>query len=238
MKLSPIKPQSLVEQVSEKLGKIILSLKDGENRQLPSERRLSEQLGVSRQVVREAIQCLKLQGLLEVRQGVGIQVIDKLHTPLNSALSFLIPDKAERLRQLQETRLAIEPNAAGLAALRANKEQVGNLCDIHMKLEEATNNCEAIEIDLQFHRAVAISSGNLMFRLILDSLAEISLESRLRTIGRIGKQSAIEEHAIIIQAIEDGDAAEAADAMRHHLYAAGKDMKLSELKSKGKRKNK
>ena len=224
MKLAPIKPQSLVEQVSEKLSELILERENMENRQLPAERRLAEQMGVSRQVVREAIKRLELQGLLEVRQGVGIQIVDKLHRPLNSSLSLLIPDMTERLRQLNETRMAIEPEAARLASLRATPEQVQTLWQILNRLEDASDTKTSIEVDLDFHRTLAEASGNLMFRLILDSLAEIGMESRLLTIGRIGKKPAIDHHRRIMMAVEAHDPDAAAEAMRFHLTEAWKDM--------------
>ena len=224
MKLAPIKPQSLVEQVSEKLSELILEGENMENRQLPAERRLAEQMGVSRQVVREAIKRLELQGLVEVRQGVGIQIVDKLHRPLNSSLSLLIPDMADRLRQLNETRMAIEPEAARLASLRATPEQVMALWQILNRLEDAPDTTASIQVDLDFHRALAEASGNLMFRLILDSLAEIGMESRLLTIGRIGKKPAIDHHRRIMMAVEAHDPDAAAEAMRFHLMEAWKDM--------------
>lgn len=191
---------------------------------LPAERKLAEQFGVGRGVIRESIKRLEMQGLLEVRQGSGARIVDKLHRPLNSSLEILIPDLKERLRQLNETRLAIEPEAARLAALRATPAEVARLWEIQERLVQARNNSVAITIDLEFHRALAEASGNLMFRLILDSLAEIGLESRRRTIGRIGKQTAIEHHAAVIRAIDAHDPTAAAAAMKHHLVAAWKDL--------------
>lgn len=227
MKLAPIKPQSLVEQASEKLSELILERENMENRKLPSERQLAEQMGVSRQVIREAIKRLELQGLLEVRQGVGIQIVDNLHRPLNSSLSLLIPDKVERLRQLQETRMAIEPEAARLAALRVTPEQVKMLWQILDRLEDASDTTTCIQVDLDFHRTLAEVSGNLMFRLILDSLAEIGMESRLLTIGRIGKEPAIDHHRQIMNAVEANDPDAAAEAMRFHLIEAWRDMGIA-----------
>jgi GntR family transcriptional repressor for pyruvate dehydrogenase complex len=165
-----------------------------------------------------------------VQHGSGIKIVDKLHRPLMGSLSILIPDAAERLRQLNETRLAIEPAAARLAAQRATKAQLRTLHEIHAELEAAPDTAAAIEADLAFHRALAEASGNLMFRLILDSLAEIGIASRERTIGRIGKQTAIDHHGKIIAAIENREPAAAERAMRAHIIAAGEDMDLDALK--------
>jgi len=226
------RPSSLVEVVCQQLAGLIRGDQTGAERWLPAERSLAEQLGVSRTVVREATKRLEQQGLLEVQHGTGIRVVDKLHRPLNGSLELLIPDVAERLQQLNETRLSIEPESAGLAAQRATREQIRALRRIHAELEAAADNAAAIVADLNFHRAVAEASGNLIFRLILDSLAEVGLASRQRTIGRIGKAPAIEHHAQVLDAIEARDPEAARQAMRHHILAAREDMDLPSLKTR------
>lgn len=225
MPLSKPQPKSLVEQVCDQLAEKVSEFA-GESGVLPAERRLAEELGVSRSVVREAIKRLELLGLVEVRRGSGIHIVDQLHRPLNGSLSLLIPDTGERLRQLHETRLALEPEAARLAALRATPDQINHLDEIQARLEQAKDKGEAIAIDLEFHHALAEASGNLMFRLIFDSMGEISRESRERSIGRVGKMSAIEHHRSIIDAVKAGDPVAAVEAMQFHLGEARKDMGL------------
>jgi DNA-binding FadR family transcriptional regulator len=81
------------------------------------------------------------------------------------------------------------------------------------------------------HHAIADASGNLIYRLILDSLADLGVSSRLRTIGRIGKAPAAAHHEAILVAIENRDPEAARAAMRSHILAAGEDMNLSALKT-------
>ena len=226
------RPTSLVEGVCQQLAELIRDGSSDKDRWLPAERSLAEQLGVSRTVVREATKRLEQQGMLDIQHGTGIKVVDKLHRPLNDSLSLLIPDVAERLQQLNETRLSIEPDAAAYAAPRATMEQINTMRRIQSQLEMAPDNAAAIEADIAFHHAVADASGNLIYRLILDSLAEIGIASRLRTIGRIGKKAAIEHHSQILSAIERRDATAACEAMRIHILAAGDDMDLPSLKSR------
>ncbi|NBV35488.1 MAG: FadR family transcriptional regulator [Proteobacteria bacterium] len=121
------RPTSLVEGVCQQLAELIRDGSSNKERWLPAERSLAEQLGVSRTVVREATKRLEQQGMLDIQHGTGIKVVDKLHRPLNDSLSLLIPDVAERLRQLNETRLSIEPDAAAFAAQRATMEQINTM---------------------------------------------------------------------------------------------------------------
>lgn len=225
------RPVSLVEGVCQQLAELIRGTTSLEERWLPAERSLAEQLGVSRTVVREATKRLEQQGMLEIQHGTGIKVVNKLHRPLCDSLSLLIPEVGERLQQLNETRLSIEPDAAAFAAQRATMEQIRTLRRVHAQLESAPDNAAAIEADIAMHHAIADASGNLIYRLLLDSLAEIGIASRLRTIGRIGKQTAIEHHAQILEAIERRSCEGAREAMRTHILAAGEDMDLDSLKA-------
>jgi len=226
------RPASLVERVCQQLAELIRGDSSEEERWLPGERSLAEKLGVSRTVVREATKRLEQQGMLEIQHGTGIKIVDRLHRPLNDSLSLLIPDMADRLQQLNETRLSIEPDAAAFAAQRATKEQLRTLRRIQTQLEKAPDNAAAIEADIAAHHAIADASGNLIYRLILDSLAEIGVTSRLRTIGRIGKKTAIAHHEAILVAIENRDPEAARAAMHIHILAAGEDMDLPALKTK------
>ena len=223
------RPVSLVEGVCQQLAELVRGTTSQDDRWLPAERSLAEQLGVSRTVVREATKRLEQQGLLEIQHGTGIKVVNKLHRPLNDSLSLLIPDVAERLQQLNETRMSIEPDAAAFAAERASTEHIRNMQKIQAELESAPDHAAAIEADISMHRAIAQASGNLIYQLVLDSLADIGFTSRLRTIGRIGKAAAVEHHAQILEAIINRDPAAARAAMQRHILAAGEDMDLPSL---------
>lgn len=223
---SIVRPPSLVEVVCEKLAALVRDRLCQTEGWLPTERELSTQLGVSRSVVREATKRLETQGLVEVQHGIGIRAVDCLHRPLNSSLALLLPDVTDRLRALVETRLSLEPDVAAYAAQRASRTQLRELKRIHRRLEDAPDHQTAVEADSAFHHALAEASGNLIYRLILDSLGELSISSRLRTLGRVGKERAIEHHAAILRAVEAGEPETARQAMRAHILAAGEDLDL------------
>ena len=198
---------------------------------LQPERALAEKLGVSRPVVREATKRLELQGLLEVRHGIGTKVVDRLHAPLHGSLALLIPDAAERLRKSLEVRAVIEPEVARFAAERASVSQLRALRRIHGRMERAADVVAAAEADFEFHRGLAKASGNEMFMLILDSMADLGRESRRATISFAGVGRAVRHHATILGAVERRAAKAAATAMRQHLRAALDDL-LAKLAQK------
>jgi DNA-binding FadR family transcriptional regulator len=227
MKLAPVRPaNSLVDEVCLQLSSRIRSEHaDGEG-WLPPERMLAEQLGVSRPVVREATKRLELQGMLEIRHGSGIKMVNRLHAPLNRAVTMLLPDEIERLRQLTETRLIMEPSIARLAAAQMNNKSRKLLRDIHQRLVAAGSNEDAIPADMDFHRAIARISGNAILHLLLDSMADLHRASLARGYERVSTSNAVAQHAAILEALEARDGNAAARAMHRHLATAWNDLGL------------
>jgi GntR family transcriptional repressor for pyruvate dehydrogenase complex len=224
------RPPSLVEKVCDQLARIVRLDQQDDDGWLPTERELSTQLGVSRSVVREATKRLESQGLVEIQHGIGIRGVDKLHKPLNGSLSLLIPDEEERLRQLNETRMAIEPESARLAAENATAAQVRGLKRLHQKLVDAPTDDEAMAADMAFHRALAEASGNQIFRLVLESLADLRRASVKRTMGLVGKGVAVRHHAAILEAVVKRDSKAAAAAMQSHIKCVGTQLKLGPVR--------
>ena len=227
MKLAPVRPvSSLVERVCIQLSSRIRSeLADGDE-WLPPERTLAEQLGVSRPIVREATKRLEQQGMLEIRHGSGIKMVNRLHAPLNRAVTMLLPNEIERLRQLTETRLILEPSLARLAAAQMNNKNRKLLRDIHQRLVVAETNEDAIPADMDFHRAIARISGNAILHLLLDSMADLHRASLARGYERVSTSNAVTQHETILEALEARDGNAAARAMHKHLVTAWNDLGL------------
>jgi GntR family transcriptional repressor for pyruvate dehydrogenase complex len=215
---------SLVEKVCQRLSELASQNAAENDGWLPTERRLATQLKVSRSVVREAAKCLELQGMIEIRQGLGVRVVNRLHKPLNSSIALLINNDAQRLRQSLEVRVALEPEVARLATLRATAATRRELKAVHLRLEKAVDLHEAVDADLEFHHTLAKMSGNDIFVLMLTSMAELGRESRLATISFAGVEVAKNHHEKILKAVLEGDAAKAEASMRYHVNAALQDL--------------
>lgn len=232
MTLSPLKATpTLVDQVCTRLARQLREERESGDGKLPPERIMAERLGVSRTVLREATKRLELQGLIEIRHGSGIRAVSRLHKPLSGSLSLLLPDAGERLRQLNETRAAIEPEIARQAALKAKAGDLKQLRTIHERLQNAESQDEAVEADIDFHRTLARIAGNEILKLMLESLADLGRESRRVTIGNVGHQHALDHHTAILKAVTAHDGAAAARAMKHHLEEAARDL-ASQSKTK------
>jgi GntR family transcriptional repressor for pyruvate dehydrogenase complex len=234
MTLSPLQEDrsTLVEKVCRQLTQVIRHEMNGEDSLLPPERELALQFGVSRPVVREAMKRLELQGLLEVRHGIGTRIVDRLHAPLSGSINLLVGDAHARLTQSLEVRAVLEPEVARLAAERATAAERKHLRSVHRKLEDAKELSQAIEADLDFHRALAQMSGNDIFGLVLSSMADMGRASRQATISIAGVEVARAHHARILDAIIRGDAKAAESAMRQHIQSAIADLSAGRTRKK------
>ena len=150
---------------------------------LPSERALSEALGVSRPTVREAVQSLAAMNILDVRHGAGIFVsslgMDELLSPMRFALELSGPT----VTHLFEVRLALEPRAAELAAERATDEQLAGIEDcVARHARRGLSREELLELDTELHRRIVEAAGNVLLVNLIASLAALSQRSRELTV--------------------------------------------------------
>lgn len=228
--LDPIKRTRVSEQVAEKLETRIRegTLQLGE--QLPSERKLMEMLGVGRGAIREALRILEMKGYVEIRQGVGAFVCG-IEGGFTLPLASWLSDKKELLLNFFEIRQMIEPQAAAIAARRATPEQLLELQTAHHQFAthvETGELSKAILADAAFHHLLAVATGNTLLVVTMDTLRRsvlIGWKAPLRVPGRMVKT--IEEHRLILVALEQRNEAMAAEAARRHLDNAIAE--LSEL---------
>lgn len=146
---------------------------------LPNEEQLCLQLGVSRSILRESLKVLADKGMLEVRPRSGMRSRPRecwnLLDPDILAWSAEVNCDVNFLRDLCEVRLAIEPTAAGFAAVRATPEELKAIEDCLTQRESviaAADYESVVGIDLQFHAAVVEASHNPIFRHLSNSIRE------------------------------------------------------------------
>lgn len=189
---------------------------------LPSESELAERIGISRPVLRQALSVLKDEGLIESRRGSGTFTLGRPSTQL----SYGQPESVADLEDCLRFRMVIESAAAGLAALHASPSDLHNIRQSVLQMErgEASDN-SVLETDLAFHMAVARATQSRYYVLTLETLMPhilfgLKLGRQLRHVppDTTSKRVAA-EHRAVLSAIESGDEAKAAEAMREHLLA-------------------
>lgn len=225
MPVQPIRRTRAYEQIVNQLAELIRqgSLKPGDR--LPPERELASAFGVGRPTLRQAITVLAEAGIVEVKPGSGIylrQPVDAWGSP-NNPMAMLLLTEQRNFVHILELRVAIECEAAYLAAQRRTAEHVEQLRKAYADLEKAfTERHEAAREDFLFHWAVAEATGNPVFVKVMTSLADMIMQAFVeqnrtfyREAGRI--EANLHEHRAIMEAIIDGRPDDARQAMSFHL---------------------
>lgn len=199
---------------------------------LPSEREISARMGVSRNVVREAIGRLASLGLVRSQHGSGTRVEPPTVGEVTSAFHRLFIRADYRLEDVAAVRLPLETAIASLAATHRTEEHLARMDQAQKVLGNPRRSLEAhLQADLEFHAALADATGNPLFRTVLAPLQQLLIESRRRTLGRCGSELAHRHHARILEAIGARDPEAAARAMREHIEMSF--LQLHELDAEG-----
>jgi DNA-binding FadR family transcriptional regulator len=194
------------------------------NGRLPSERELAEEFGVSRRVLRQALGLLEAEGRISRQHGRGTFATDARH-----ATESLVHEMSRLTNPVDtlETRLAIEPMQARLAALRATQGDIDRLFEAADASRDAKDPLSYEKADAAFHRRVAAAARNPLLIAIFDAVLETALDGKWRhgreTAHCINNQANYaSDHRKIANAIADRNAAGAETAMRTHLTSVQK----------------
>lgn len=190
---------------------------------LPSEARLIERFSVSRTVIREAIAALRADGLAVSRQGAGVYVTkpDALRQEL---LVHVDPLRISSILEMLELRIAVEAEAAALAAQRRSAAQEE---EIYLKYRDFAAQMAAgastAEADQAFHASIAAATNNPQFIAYMSMAGQASIPRAalgLKDENGLQKDYLAEvhrEHAAIVDAISSSDPKAASASMRAHL---------------------
>lgn len=196
---------------------------------LPTEQYLAANFGVSRNVVREAIAQLRSAGLVSSRQGVGTIVVQTggAGVAMQPATTAVAADDTQHFRHVYEVRTLIESKAAALAACNGDAAQFSAITHTLERMQEAAQwAAEGVDLDVDFHLAVAQASGNPLIADLLTVLKERMRETiaatRRRSGGVVGevRQLTIDEHTAIRDAIVARNPGAAQAAMARHITNA------------------
>lgn len=223
---TPDREAGLVETAMSNIRNLVRSeaLRPGDN--LPSEKALSERLGVSRTVTREA-----LRGLATLRViDVGNSRTARVAMPDASALSVILDHATYAnglsIQQILDVRRTLELRTVGLAALRRSDAEAADLLSITQEMFEALehNITDLMELDIRFHEIIARASGNLLYAMLVESFRVISRQTwAIGWHSRGTHENRLENircHDRIATAIMAQDATRAEQAMSEHFDSA------------------
>jgi GntR family transcriptional repressor for pyruvate dehydrogenase complex len=225
-----VQTSRLYEQIVQQIEDSILSgaLKTGE--QLPAERELAQQFGVSRTAVREAVKSLREKGLVEAYSGRGTFITNGTSQSIRQSLDRMIKiGQPEGSLQLAELRAILEPGIAALAATRIEESHLAVMREAYAVMGRNRDDPEAyIEADLDFHLSMAEAAANPLILALIDSIVGVLREQRIRIFNVAGGPDRGQfHHKRILEAVEQRDPAKAWEAMRAHLEQVREDSQVA-----------
>lgn len=195
-------------------------LKPGER--LPSEREMSESMGVSRASVREALTALEAIGIVDIRPGEGTFVRETTHFETFEPLAFVLALERNPGAQLMEVRRVLESESAALAAVRADENTLMKIRRSLDNMESAATTQLAVEYDLKFHFAIAYATQNTILLRIMNTVADLmhhTFRSDREQLFANHRQACIilSEHEAIYEAIKEHNPQKAREKMLKHI---------------------
>ncbi len=225
MPFQKINQERVADTVMHQIEQLILRgiLRPGER--LPSERDLSEKMGVSRPSLREAIADLESRGLLTTRKGSGVYVADVLGSAFSEPLIQLFASHDEALFDYIAFRRDLEGLAAERAARLASDTDIKVISAIFKKMENAHNKrnpAEESALDAEFHMAIVEASHNVFMLHMMRSMFEmlragVFYNRQVMFKVRTTRSALLDQHRKIHDTIVGRDPKAARKAIEEHL---------------------
>ncbi|UYZ83866.1 GntR family transcriptional regulator [Entomomonas sp. E2T0] len=223
-----VKNRKISDDIVERLEQMILEGIFATGTRLPAERKLAEQFGVSRPSLREALKKLAAKGLITSKQGGGNYVAEGVGQLFKDPILNLYEEYPDAQRDLLEFRHTLEASSAYYAAQRATALDLERLKKAFESIEKryldknSTQQQEA-EADANFHLVIAETSHNMVLLQIMRMLCDLVKQNIITSIFGLhaysteARDSLMEQHRALYEAIKNGDPEQAKLAASTHI---------------------
>jgi GntR family transcriptional repressor for pyruvate dehydrogenase complex len=222
----PIHTRRAFEEICERIREQLALgvLKPGDK--LPPERDLAQQLGVSRNVLREALRSLEMAGVLRLQKGVkgGAFIREGDTSRMNVVMRDMLSLGTISVRELSEARINVLDLVVRLACTNARLADFEALEANIERTELATREgrlLDRVECSREFYRLLAASTGNKVIAMIMDSVTEIHMRfvyAKVVSSG-VAMPRLAERRRQLLAALRARNVSAAARLMRTHLDA-------------------
>lgn len=219
------RPETLVQSVVKALIMHIRDNQLGVGDAMLSEGEFSQQLGVSRTVVREAFKALAAMNIIEVGAGRLARVSAFDGSVMALTLSHGLRTNQVTMQQVWDVRRAVEMRAVTLACMHRTERDAELILELASKMRKTSNDVTTMtEHDIAFHVAIANSTRNSLFPVLVSSLTSAMRDTNpivwsIRT-DEAEQLEVLDWHDAIAQAIKERDTAKATKAMSNHFDEA------------------
>ena len=193
---------------------------------LPNENELSEELGISRTTLREAIRVLISEGIVCVKRGRGTFVSEQINQYADGSIDVQeIFKKKITLRDLYETRMIFEPEAARLACKRATDHEIAHIlelgeeCQNQLKIDPLGK--KRIASESAFHGAIVMAAHNDFLNQFMPMLTETIEQTFVLNLNLdMIAEDAYKDHILIMNFLKKRDGDGLKSAVTIHLHHA------------------
>ena len=198
-------PRALYEEVAELLRQRIFA-RELEPGSWIDEVKIAEAYGISRTPLREALKVLAAEGLVTMKVRRGAYVTEVNEKDLSDVYHLLA---------------LLESDAAGVVAERATEAELESLAELHQSLERAQGDREAFfRINEEFHQRLLQLADNRWREQMVADLRKVMKLNRHQSLLKSGRiLESLQEHRLLLQALQSRDAAASAQRMREHFLS-------------------
>jgi len=221
MKITLVKPQTTLESAIGAIQMYITENHLEKGAALPPENTLSEELGISRNIVREALQHYRTLGVIVSKPKIGATIAELIPSdPYVHYMPFLDAEAVTLLPSLAEARYSIEIGAVEAIVRNATEEDIAELKGILRQMKEELTSEQIIQLDIAFHRKLLSSTHNPILCGLIPLLVNFFTRKFQPKDSAVMKQlcrRVLQEHSKIIKAVEARDAVCLRDELSLHI---------------------
>lgn len=209
------------EDLGQHLAELIIGGQLAAGSKIESERKLAEQFGVGRPLVREALKRLEERGLITTQAGRGSFVLE--YRPWAGSSEGELRARRSRVTalELSRARQLLEGESAALAAEHRTEDQVRTMREILRRFDRGGLVEDLAGLDLAFHEQIVIASNNVAIQVMFGSIRNMTRALMLRSLtDRAVSKVGVPIHYTILDAIERRDPDAARKGMVAHLGVA------------------
>jgi GntR family transcriptional regulator, transcriptional repressor for pyruvate dehydrogenase complex len=211
--------QSLSDEIAQKITTMITTGGFNPADRLPAIADMARQFGVGAPTLREALKKLETIGVVDIRHGSGVYVGKAPESFLITNPVFRQTPSKKLLVDLIDSRMPVEMRTVALAATNATDEHLDEMESLLSRAGQSLEDGEILnQVNLAFHRMIALASGNTVMHQILDVLSSLFRQEQRFILDIYGdRKEDHEEHVGIYEALRQRDASLATQRMQVHL---------------------
>jgi GntR family transcriptional regulator, transcriptional repressor for pyruvate dehydrogenase complex len=220
--MARVTKNKLSDSVFEEIRRMIIEGEIKEGDKLPNQNDFAAQMGVSRVILREALQTLQRIGAIEQRPGLGTILVSRVPVLISEEMKPPLLSDSQATIELIETRRLIETGMTELAVMRASNKEIKQLGEIIDGMAASLHSNEIADYqqqDLMFHLLIAKATHNRfilqLFQNIRQSLDQFLKEAFFVMPERV--EQSLRDHLAIYRALVSKDVKKASDAMSAHM---------------------